>query len=163
MLGVSEPEALNFYTFFRLILLTLFLSRNLILIYLPLSGSLNSLLRDIIASTPGLASLFSDATHASGGVITFVRQGLSFSEFSSFSLSLLDFYFDYAGVNISLSNSSSPFFFNVCAPPIRASPTDSRTDSFSFSILFSSTNLFFLGDYNCHYLLWDSKRYFRPP
>ena len=54
MLGVSEPGALNYYTLFRLIPLTLFVSRNLILIYLSLSGSLDSLLCNLIAPTPGL-------------------------------------------------------------------------------------------------------------
>ena len=57
-----------------------------------------------------------DATHASGGVIIFVRQGLSFSELSTSSLSSLDPYSDYIGVNISLNNSSSLSFFNVYAP-----------------------------------------------
>ena len=52
-----------------------------------------------------------DATHASGGVIIFVRQGLSFSELSS-----LDPYTDYVGVNISLNNTSSLSFLNVYAP-----------------------------------------------
>ena len=55
MLGVSEPEALNYYTLFRLILLTLCVSRNLTLIHLPLSGSLDSLLCNLIAPTPVLA------------------------------------------------------------------------------------------------------------
>ena len=36
MLGVSEPGALNCYTLFRLIPFTLFVSRNLTLIYFPL-------------------------------------------------------------------------------------------------------------------------------
>ena len=40
-------------------------------------------------------------------------------------------------------------------PPIRSSPTDGRTDSFSPSILPSSRNLFILGDFNCHHPLWD--------
>ena len=97
-----------------------------------------------------------DATHASGGVVIFVRQGLSFSELCTSSLSLLDPYSDYVGVNISLNNSSSVSFLNVYAPPIRSSPTDGRTDSFSPSIL-SSRNLFILGDFNCHHPLWDSK------
>ena len=54
MLGVSEPGALNCYTFFRLIPLTLFISRNLTSIYLPLFGSLDSLLCNSMASTPDL-------------------------------------------------------------------------------------------------------------
>ena len=57
-----------------------------------------------------------DATHASGGLVIFVRQGLSFSELSTSSLSLLDLYSDYVGVNISLNNSSSVSFLNVYAP-----------------------------------------------
>ena len=98
-----------------------------------------------------------DATHASGGVVIFIRQGLSFSELSTSSLSLLDPYSDYVGVNISLNNSYLPSFLNVYAPPIRSSPMDGRTDSFSLSILSSSRNLFNLRDFNCHYPLWDSR------
>ena len=60
--------------------------------------------------------LFLDTTHVSGGVIIFIRQGLSFSELSSFSLSSLDPYSDYVGVNISLNNSSSVSFLIVYAP-----------------------------------------------
>ena len=71
MLGVSKPGALNFYTFFRLILLTLFVSRNLTLMQLPLSGSLDS--RTHFRS--GIPS--PDATHASSGVIIFARPSLS--------------------------------------------------------------------------------------
>ena len=48
-----------------------------------------------------------DATHASGGVIIFVRQGISFSELSTYTLSSLDPYSDYVGVSISLNNSFS--------------------------------------------------------
>ena len=57
--------------------------------------------------------LSSDTTHASGGVVIFVRQGLSFSELAT---SSLDPYSDYVGVNISLNNSSSLSFLNVYAP-----------------------------------------------
>ena len=114
---------------------------------------------------PGFSALRSDCTHsrsgilspdttnASGGVIIFVRQGLSFSELSTSSLSLLDPYSDYVGVKISLNKSSLVSFLNVHAPPIRSSPTDGRTDSFSLS----SRNLFILGDFNCHHPLWDSR------
>ena len=98
-----------------------------------------------------------DATHASSSVIIFIRQGLSFSELSTSSLSLLDPCSDYVGVNISLNNFSSVSFLYVYAPPICSSPTDGRTNSFSPSILSSSRNLFILGDFNCHHPLWDSK------
>ena len=60
--------------------------------------------------------LSSDASHASGGVVIFVRQGLSFSELFTTSLSSLDPYSDYVGVNISLNKSSSVSFLNVYAP-----------------------------------------------
>ena len=60
--------------------------------------------------------LSSDTTHASGGVVIFVRQGPSFSELSTTSLSSLDPYSDYVGINIFLNNSSSLSFLNVHAP-----------------------------------------------
>ena len=60
--------------------------------------------------------LSSDTTHTSGGVVIFIRQGLFFSELSTSSLSSLDPYSDYVGVNISLNNSSSVSFLNVYAP-----------------------------------------------
>ena len=99
-----------------------------------------------------------DATHASSGIIIFVWQGLSFSELSTSSLSSLDPYSDYVGVNNSLDNSSSLSFLNVYASPILSSPSDGRTDSFSPFILSSSRNLFILRDFNCHHPLWDSRR-----
>ena len=101
--------------------------------------------------------LSSDTTHASGGGIIFVRRGLSFSKLSTSSLSSLDSYSDYVGINTSLNKSSSLSFLNMYAPPIRSSPTDGRTDSFSPSIFPSSRNLFILGDFNCHHPLWDSR------
>ena len=55
MLEVFEPGTLNYFTFFRTILLTLSVSRNPILTPLPLSGSLDSLLCVLISPTPGLA------------------------------------------------------------------------------------------------------------
>ena len=101
--------------------------------------------------THSLSGIISpNAKHASGGVIIFVRQGLSFSELSTFSLSSLDHYPDYVGVCISLNNFSSLSFLNVYAPPIRSSPTDSRTNSFSPCILPSSRNIVNLEDFNFH-------------
>ena len=96
---------------------------------------------------PGFSALRSDGTHsrsgifstdvtdASGGVIIFVKQGSSFSELSTSSLSLLNPYSDYVRVNISLNDSSSLSFLNVHASPIPSSPKDSRTHLFSPSIL----------------------------
>ena len=103
------------------------------------------------------SSIFStNATDVSGGVIIFVRQGLSFSELSTSYLSSLDSYSDYVDVNFYL-NDSSLSFLNVHAPPICSSPTDSRTDSFSPSILPASTNPYILVEFNCHHSLWDLK------
>ena len=132
MLGVSKPGALNFYTLLCLLPLTLFASRNLTLIYRPLSG-FSALRSDGIHSRSGIFS--TNVTDARGGVIIFVRQGLSFSELSTFSLSSLDPYSDYAEVNISLNDSFSLSFLNVYAPPIPSSPKDSRTNFFSSFIL----------------------------
>ena len=101
--------------------------------------------------------LFPNNTHASGGIIIFVSQSLSFSKLSTSSLSSPDLYSDHVGVNISLSNSFSLLFLNVYAPPICFFPTDSRTDSLSLSIFSSSRNLFILGDFNCHHPFWDLK------
>ena len=77
-----------------------------------------------------------DATHASGGVVVFVREGLSFSELSISSLFLLDLYSDYVGINISLNNSSLLSFLNVYAAPFAphqrmAEPTPSLPPFFS--------------------------------
>ena len=47
-------------------------------------------------------------------------------------------------------------------PPLRSSPTDGRTDSFSPSTLPSSRNLFILGDFNCYHPLWDPRGAFDP-
>ena len=88
--------------------------------------------------TQSRSGIFStDVADASGGVIIFVRQGLSLSKLSTSSLSSLGPYSDYVEVNISLNDSSSLSFLNVCAPPIHSSTKDSRTNFFSLSILFS--------------------------
>ena len=112
MLGVSEPGAL---------------------IYLNLSSSLRIHRFSVLRSdcTHSRSSIFStDVTHASDNIIIFIRQGLSFSEFSTSSLSSPDLYSVYVGVNISLNDSSSLSFLNAYSSPIRSSPKDSRTDFF---------------------------------
>ena len=93
----------------------------------------SALRSDGIHSRSGIFS--TNITDASGGVIIFVRQGLSFSELSTSSLSSLDPYPDYVEVNISLNDSSWLSFLYVYASPIRSSPKDSRTNFFSPSIL----------------------------
>ena len=134
MLGVSEPGALNYYTLFCLILLTLFISRNLTLIYLPLSGSLDSLLCNPMAPTPDLVFfLLVSQTLVAASSFSSSRAYSSLNFLPT--LSLLGPYSDYVEVNISLNDSSSLSFLNVYAPPIRSSTKDSRTNFFSFSIL----------------------------
>ena len=132
MLGVFKPGALNYYTLFRLIPLTLY-------IYIQESNlNLSSSFQ-----IPGFSALRSHGTHsrsgifstdvadASRGVIIFVKQGLSFSELSTSSLSWLGPYSDYIEVKISLNNFSSLSFLNVYASPIRSSTKNSRTNFFS--------------------------------
>ena len=113
MLEVFESGALSYFTFSRPILSTLSASRNPISTHLPLS-QISALRSDRTHSRSG--TLSSAATHASGGVVIFVRQDRSFSELSTSPLSSLDIYSDYVGVNISLNNSSSLSFLNVYAP-----------------------------------------------
>ena len=55
VLELSKPGALNFHTFFCLIPFTLSVSGNLASINLSLSGSLGSLLCDLVVPAPGLA------------------------------------------------------------------------------------------------------------
>ena len=74
----------------------------------------SSLPSDRTHSRSGILS--SDTTHASGGIVIFVMQGLSFSELSTSSLSSPNPYSDYVGINISLNNSSSLSFLIVNAP-----------------------------------------------
>ena len=156
MLEVFKPGTLNYFTFCRSILSTLSASRNPILTPIPLSGFLDSLLCVLIAPTPGLAFSFLMQRTPAAALSFLSGRAYPFSELSTLSLSSLDPYSDYVGINISLNNSSSVSFLSVYAPPIRSFPTDGTTDSFSPSIL-PSRNLFILGDFNCHHHLWDSR------
>ena len=86
---------------------------------------LSALRSDRTHSRSGILSR--DTTHASGGAIFFFRHGLSFSELSISSLSSLDPYSNYVGINISLNNLLT-VIFNVYVPlftPLRrmAEPT----------------------------------------
>ena len=136
MLGVSEPGALNYYTLFRLIPLTLFISRNQTLIYLPLSGSLDILLYNPMASTPDLVFfLLMSQTPVAASSSSSSRTYSSVSFLPPLFLCLALYTSDYVEVNISLNNSSSFSFLNVYVPPIRSFPKDSRINFFSFYIL----------------------------
>ena len=116
MLEVFKPGAMNYFTFFCPILSTLSTSRNPILTHLPFFQipGFSALRSDRTHFRSGILSR--DATHASGGVIIFVRQGLFFSELFTSPLSLPDpRYSDYVGINIFPNNSSSLSFLNVYA------------------------------------------------
>ena len=74
MLEIFEQGALNYFTFFRPILLILFVSSNSILTHLPLSGFLDSLLCVLIVPTAGLAfSLLMPRTIAAASSFSSVR------------------------------------------------------------------------------------------
>ena len=74
MLAVSEPGALNCCIFFRPTQLILSVSRNPISTHLPLYESLDSLLCDLMAPTPGLAfSLLMPRTLAAASSFSFGR------------------------------------------------------------------------------------------
>ena len=54
------------------------------------------------------------------------------------------------------SNHSPLQFLNLYSPPIRSTPSDSCTRTFSPDILPNSPDTFFLGDFNAHHPTWDS-------
>ena len=94
-----------------------------------------------------------DTTHASGDVIIFVRQGLSFCEFST--LLFLRLIPTQIMSRLTSLYTTSPRSHSLVS--IRSSPTDSRTDSFSPSIFSPGEVSSFWGDFNCHHPVRDSK------
>ena len=88
MLAVFEPGALNCYIFFCPILYLICIQESNLnpssLFRIPGFSTLRS---DCTHSRPGILSR--DATHASGGVVIFVRQSLFFSELSTSSVHLI--------------------------------------------------------------------------
>ena len=107
MLAISEPGAMNYYIFFRpnpVHLICIQESNINLSAFFRIPG-FSALRSDRIHSRSGILS--PDATHASGGVIIFVRQGLSFIKLSTSSLSSLDSYSEYVGVNKNTKGSTS--------------------------------------------------------
>ena len=120
---------------FCLIPLTLFLSRNLTLIYLPFSGSLDSLLCDPMAPTPDVVFfLLMSQTLAVASSFSSGRDYPSLRFLPPPFLRLTPTLI-YVGVNISLNDSSLLSFLNVYAPSICSSSKDSRINFFSPSII----------------------------
>ena len=98
----------------------------------------------------------SSGTHnTGGGVLTLIHSDLAFSPVSVSSLSSQDPYSNYTCVKVLLSKHSPLQFLNLYSPPIRNSPSDSRTRTFYPDILPSSPDTFILGDFNAHYPSWD--------
>ena len=90
-----------------------------------------------------------------GGVLTLIHSDLAFSPVSVASLSSQDPYSDYTCVKVLLSNHSPLQFLNLYSPPIRNTPSDSRTRTFYPHILPNSPDTFILGDFNAHHPTWD--------
>ena len=117
---VFKSDALNFSTLSRFILWVLFVSWNPNLNSLPLRiPGFSALQCKCSHSRSGI--LFPDDPHASGDVIIFIRQVLSFSDLSTSSLSSLEPYSNYAGVNIFLMIGFFSFSPNYFPPRKSAS------------------------------------------
>ena len=98
----------------------------------------------------------SSGTHnTGGGVLTLIHSDLAFSPVSVSFLSCKDPYSDYTCVKFLLSNHSPLQFLNLYSPPIRNTPSDSRTRTFYPDILPNSPDTFILGDFNAHHPTWD--------
>ena len=90
-----------------------------------------------------------------GGVLTLVRNGLAHSTWPLPDLTSSDPTCDFLGIHVHL-RSATYSFLNCYIPPIRASSSDTRTRSFSPSLLPTSPTTFIFGDLNCHHPSWDS-------
>ena len=97
----------------------------------------------------------SRAHNTGGGVLTLIHSDLAFAPVSVSSLSSQDPYSDCICVKVLFSNHSALQFLNLYSPPIRSTPSDSRTRTFSPDILPNSPHTFILGDFNAHHPTWD--------
>ena len=98
----------------------------------------------------------SSGTHNTGGsVLTLIHSDLAFSPVSVSFLSSQDPYSDNICVKVLFSNHSSLQFLNLYSPPIRSTPSDSRTRTFYPKFLPNSPDTFILGDFNAHHPTWD--------
>ena len=97
----------------------------------------------------------SGTDNTGGGVLTLIHSDLAFSLVSVSSLSSQDPYSDYTCVKVLLSNHYPLQFLNLYSPPIKSSPSDSRTRTFYPDILPNSPDTFILKDFNAHHPTWD--------
>ena len=79
--------------------------------------------------------VYSGTHNIGGGVLTLIHSDLAFSPVSVSSLSSQEPYSDYTCVKVLLSNHSHLQFLNLYSPPIRSTPSDSRTRTFYPDIL----------------------------
>ena len=93
----------------------------------------------------------SETHNTGGGVLTLIHSHLAFTPVSVSSLSSQDPYSYYTCVKVLLSNHSPLQFLNLYSPPIRSTPSDSRTRTFYPDILPNSPDTFILGDFNAHH------------
>ena len=106
--------------------------------------------------TFGRQGSVSSGTHnIGGGVLTLIHSDLAFSPVSVSSLFSQDPYSDYTCVKVLLSNHSPLQFLNLYSPPIRSTPSDSRTATFYPDSLPNSPDTFILRDFNAHHPTWD--------
>ena len=137
---VFLPEELNFFTVFCyfLSILSVFKNPTSSLLHLRIPGSFIGSHSLPICTSP------SEESHASGGVVIFVRQSLFSAELSISPFSSLDPYSDYFTEKL-----FSILFLKNLRSSNLLSLTDSRIDIFSFSVLPSSRNLLIMGNFNC--------------
>ena len=100
--------------------------------------------------------VFSGGHNNGGGGLTLIHSDLAFSPGSVSSLSSKDPYSDYICAIVLFSNHSPLQFLNFYSPPIRSTPSHSRTRTFFPVILPNSPDTFILGDFNAHHPTWDS-------
>ena len=99
----------------------------------------------------------SSGTHNTrGGVLTLIHSDLNFSPVSISSLSSQEPYSDYTCVKVLFFNHSPLQFLNRYSPPIRNTPSDSRTRTFYPDILPNYPDTFIFGDFNAHHHRWAS-------
>ena len=162
MLEVSEPGALNYFIFSRPIQSTLSASRNPILIHLPVSGFLDSLLCVLIAPTPGLAfSLLMPRTPAAASLFSSGRAYPFLNFLSPLFLHLIPTLIMYGSTSLLTTPPRS--LFSMCMPPYSLLPNGWQN---LFLLSFHSLLLqksFHSGGLQLPSPALGLKKYFRPP
>ena len=90
-----------------------------------------------------------------GGALILVKNGLTYTPFSTQLLSSLDPSSNYLAITVKIKGVSPIHLFNVYVPPIRSSSSDSRPKFSSPFLLPSSPTTYIFGDFNCHHLSCD--------